>query len=157
MKTNLPFSNNRLHGEYRKNSRMIPDSPNQHFFFRKNPLPGNGIATGHTGTEILPSPHHETFPTDTSHDPDKNGAMKNRCSTLRHISAGISFGAAMFLSTSPRQFRHFRAGSITTPPLSPVSVTGIRPVLSVTAASGFPDGIRCLLFSTEPAFGCINL
>lgn len=77
MKTNLPFSNNRLHGEYRKNSRMISDSPNQHFFFRKNPLPGNGIATGHTGTEILPSPHHETFPTDTSHDPDKNGVMKN--------------------------------------------------------------------------------
>lgn len=77
MKANLPFSNNRLHGEYRKNSRMISDSPNQHFFFRKNPLPGNGIATGHTGTEILPSPHHETFPTDTSHDPDKNGAMKN--------------------------------------------------------------------------------
>ena len=52
MKTNLPFSNNRLHGEYRKNSRMISDNPNQHFFFRKNPLPGNGITTGHTGTLV---------------------------------------------------------------------------------------------------------
>jgi hypothetical protein len=47
------------------------------FLFSQKPPARKRYRDRTTGTKIFPNPHHETFPIDTSHDPDKNGAMKN--------------------------------------------------------------------------------